>query len=142
MPMCFVEAPQGLPVEAKSRLHEKLNRAVYGAYGIADIRTYIREYSLENAAQSGRADGKPIRPICILVGPQLRRLDKRRRLVAEITAALIEAYGQIANVDNETVFINEYASHDIGWLNRLHRVQPEVVERSRLLNSWVPAPPP
>ena len=119
MPMCFVEAPMGLPLEAKHRLHENLSKAICGAYGIADVRTYIREYSLENAAQDGQVEGEPVRPICVLEVPELRRLDIRRRLVAEINAAMVEAYGQIASVDKEMVFINEYASQDIGRPDRL-----------------------
>ena len=72
MPMCFVEAPKGLPLEAKRRLHEHLSKAICGAYGIADVRTYIREYSLENAAQDGQVEGEPVRAICVLEVSELR----------------------------------------------------------------------
>ena len=54
MPMCFVEAPQGLPPDVKRKLHEELYDAIFEAHHIPDIRTFIREYSPENVGQDSR----------------------------------------------------------------------------------------
>ena len=54
MPMCFVEAPQGLPPDVKRKLHEELYDAIFEARHIPDIRTFIREYSPENVGQDAR----------------------------------------------------------------------------------------
>lgn len=138
MPMCFIEAPQGLlSLEAKKRLHEQLNKALCSAFGMTDIRTYIREYLPENAAKHGLTTGESPRPVCILEVPELRRLDIRRRLVSEINSAMTEAYGEIANVDQEMIFIHEHAPRDIGALGRLQCDKPGASDRT-----WIPAPPP
>jgi phenylpyruvate tautomerase PptA (4-oxalocrotonate tautomerase family) len=53
MPVCFVEAPPGIPIETKRKLIGDITSAVASAYQIdnlRDILIFLREYPLENVA--------------------------------------------------------------------------------------------
>jgi phenylpyruvate tautomerase PptA (4-oxalocrotonate tautomerase family) len=54
MPICFIEVPPGIRVEAKKRMIEKITNAVDEAYHIGDTLIFLREYPAENVAQDGR----------------------------------------------------------------------------------------
>jgi hypothetical protein len=55
--MCFVEAPQGLPPDAKRKLHEELYDAIFEAHhsGHSDIHSCIFS---GNAANYGKCSGE------------------------------------------------------------------------------------
>ena len=50
MPICFIEAPPGIRVEAI----QKITSAIDEAYHIGDTLIFLREYPAENVAQDGR----------------------------------------------------------------------------------------
>jgi phenylpyruvate tautomerase PptA (4-oxalocrotonate tautomerase family) len=54
MPICFIEAPPGIRVEAKKRMIVKITSAIDEAYHIGDTLIFLREYPAENVAQDGR----------------------------------------------------------------------------------------
>lgn len=127
MPMCFIEVPQGLEIDAKKRLFRDSHLALQEAYPLDDFRVFIREYPLENVGQ----DGKPadeVRPICFLEAPQLRNIDTKRRMVEKLNAVIAEAYRDLANTDEIMIFVNEYPLENAGWAGRLQSDNPEAVE--------------
>ena len=54
MPICFIEAPPGIRVEAKKRMIQKITSAIDEAYHIGDTLIFLREYPAANVAQDGR----------------------------------------------------------------------------------------
>jgi phenylpyruvate tautomerase PptA (4-oxalocrotonate tautomerase family) len=54
MPVLFIEAPPGLPIEAKKTMMERLTSAIEDAYHIGDTLIFLREYPADNVAMDGR----------------------------------------------------------------------------------------
>ncbi len=54
MPVVFIEAPPGLPTDAKKKLVEQITVAVDEAYHIGDTLVFLREYSPDHVAMDGR----------------------------------------------------------------------------------------
>jgi phenylpyruvate tautomerase PptA (4-oxalocrotonate tautomerase family) len=55
-PVCIIQAPQGLPIEAKRTLMRDLSSYVAAAYGIKELRDiliFIQEYPLDVVANNG-----------------------------------------------------------------------------------------
>lgn len=53
MPICFVEAPPGLRLDAKKKMMEKITAAIDEAYHIGDTLIFLREYPADNVAMDG-----------------------------------------------------------------------------------------
>lgn len=54
MPICFIEAPPGIRIDAKKKLMEKITAAIDEAYHIGDTLIFLREYPPDNVAMDGR----------------------------------------------------------------------------------------
>jgi hypothetical protein len=55
-PVCIIQAPQGLPVDAKRVLMRELSQNVATAFGINDLKDvliFIQEYRLNVVANNG-----------------------------------------------------------------------------------------
>jgi phenylpyruvate tautomerase PptA (4-oxalocrotonate tautomerase family) len=127
MPMCFIEAPQGLQIDAKRKLVKETCAALQEAYPLNDFRVFIREYPLENVGQDGELADE-VRPICFLEAPQLRSIHAKRKLVEGINAAIAGAYHGLANTNEVMIFLNEYPLENAGWAGRLQSDNPEAVQ--------------
>jgi phenylpyruvate tautomerase PptA (4-oxalocrotonate tautomerase family) len=130
MPMTFLEAPTGIRDDARQRLVEQLTAALEEAYHDpnGDYRVFFREYPPQRVGQSGRLHAEPVRPVFFIEGPPLPRIDAKKKLVAQLNAALAEAYQGIANTREIMVLINEYALEDAGVGGRLTSEDPAIVE--------------
>jgi phenylpyruvate tautomerase PptA (4-oxalocrotonate tautomerase family) len=53
MPICFIEAPPGVPADAKKRMVEKVTAAIDEAYRTGNTLIFLREYPPENVALDG-----------------------------------------------------------------------------------------
>lgn len=132
MPMIFVEGPVGLSADAKKTMADAVTRAADEAFGVPDVRLWLREYSPEHYAQDALL-GAPVRPIAILEAPELGSIEAKRTLVARIDAALAEAYDSLADTGNIMVFINGYPLEQVGWAGRMQSDRPEVVAAAKQL---------
>jgi phenylpyruvate tautomerase PptA (4-oxalocrotonate tautomerase family) len=132
MPMIFVEGPAGLSDVAKKKMAEDVTRAADDAFGVPDVRLWLREYRAEDYAQDG-VIGAPVRPIAILEVPELGSIEAKRTLVARIDAALAEAYDGLAATSDVMVFINGYPLEQVGWAGRMQSDRPEMVAAAKQL---------
>ncbi len=133
MPMCFIEAPQGVRIDAKRTLVEETAAALEAAYRLNDTRIFLREYPPENVAQDGRLQSG-IRPVCFVEGP-VAAAEVKRTLVARISAAVAGAYGDQVDAREIMVLINEYPLGNAGSGGRLQSENPEVVEAVKVANA-------
>jgi phenylpyruvate tautomerase PptA (4-oxalocrotonate tautomerase family) len=127
MPTCFIEAPQGIRIDAKKRLVEEISAALEETYRFNDTRIFLREYPLENVAQDERLQTE-IRPVCFVEGPGRPRLDAKRKLVERINTAVADAYRGIVDVHEILILINEYPLENAAADGRLQSENPQLVE--------------
>ncbi|GLS34195.1 hypothetical protein SAMN04488498_10964 [Mesorhizobium albiziae] len=127
MPMCFIEAPQGLNIDGKKKLIRDSHVALQEAYPLDDFRVFIREYPLENVGQDGKL-ATEVRPVCFLEAPQLRNIGSKRRMIERLDAAIADAFRGLANTDEIMIFVNEYPLENAGWAGRLQSDNPEAVQ--------------
>jgi phenylpyruvate tautomerase PptA (4-oxalocrotonate tautomerase family) len=55
-PVCIIQAPEGLPVDAKKTLMSELTNHISASYGLSDLRDvliFIQEYPLDVVANNG-----------------------------------------------------------------------------------------
>ena len=53
MPVVFIDAPPGIPDEAKREMMQKVTDAVEGAYRIGETLVFLREHQLDRVALNG-----------------------------------------------------------------------------------------
>jgi hypothetical protein len=54
MPDFAIEAPSGVPQDAKQKMLREISEALDEAFHFPDIRGWLREYPAENVSQDGR----------------------------------------------------------------------------------------
>ena len=113
MPMFTIDAPEGATVGAKQKMLGEISEALDEAYQMHDIRGWLREYSPQNVSQDGQIGTEPVRPVCILEGPEIVSLDAKRKLMEKIRSAIGDAYAGIANTGQTVVLINEHPLHNV-----------------------------
>jgi phenylpyruvate tautomerase PptA (4-oxalocrotonate tautomerase family) len=126
MPTFIIEGPQGLRTDAKAAMMAEITVALKDAYHIPDIRIFLSEHSPANAAQDGRIEAEPIRPVCFVEGPRLASLDARRALVETLNGALAKAFTGLANTDDILILFNEYPLEFAGAGGHLQSENPEM----------------
>jgi phenylpyruvate tautomerase PptA (4-oxalocrotonate tautomerase family) len=131
MPICFIEAPQGIRLEAKKKLVENATAAIHEAYPIPDTRIFIREYAGENVGQDGKLQSE-IRPVCFLDVPEGIDLNAKRTLVRKLNAALAEAMPQTRE---HLIFFRAYPLSDAAADGRLQSENPAVLEAMAKMNA-------
>ncbi|NRQ32197.1 N-acetylmuramic acid 6-phosphate etherase [Nonomuraea sp. NN258] len=134
MPQFFIEAPEGVTLEAKRTMMREITQAIDAAYRIPDVRIWLREYGPGQVAQDGRLDAEPIRPLCFLEAPELSSLDAKRKMSDRIHAAIAEAYAGLANTDETLILMNHYPLENAGWAGRLQSDNPDIVAAMARLN--------
>jgi phenylpyruvate tautomerase PptA (4-oxalocrotonate tautomerase family) len=75
-----------------------------------------------------------VRPVVFIEAPQLHAVDAKRKMVAQINAAIADAYDSIANTSEILILHNEYPLENAAWAGRLQSENPEVVEAMKKLN--------
>lgn len=126
MPTFIIEGPQGLRTDAKAAMMAEITAALKDTYHIPDVRIFLREHAPANAAQDGRTEAEPIRPVCFVEGPRLASLDARRALVETLNGALAKAFTGLANTDDVLILFNEYPLELAGAGGRLQSENPEM----------------
>jgi phenylpyruvate tautomerase PptA (4-oxalocrotonate tautomerase family) len=53
MPIVYIDAPPGLPLEKKNTLMKSVTDAVEEAYRIGDTLVFIREHQIHNVSMNG-----------------------------------------------------------------------------------------
>ena len=134
MPICFLEVPTGIHLDAKKKLVQKITAALNETWPIPDVRVFFREYQAEDVAQDGHFGSEPMKPICFLEVPLLRSLDAKRKLTKALHAAFVEAYEGIADTSEFMVFYDLYPLENASLGGRLQSDNPEAVEGLRQLN--------
>lgn len=131
MPVCFIEAPQGMRMDAKKKLVEKTSAALHEAFQLDDTRVFIREYPLENVGQDGHLQTE-LRPICFVEAPKGTPIDAKRTLVRKINEAVTEA---LSTARSTLIFVREYALEDVAEDGRLQAENPDVLEVVKRLSA-------
>jgi len=70
VPVCRIEAPPGIGLNAKKKMFEKITSAIDEAYHIGDTLVFLQECSPENVALNGRllSEDSRIRQILQKIG--------------------------------------------------------------------------
>ena len=134
MPVFTIDAPSGVPQDAKRTMMKEITDALHEAWPIPDTRGWLREYPADSVFQDGHTQAEPIRPVCSLEAPELTNLDAKRKLVQKIESAIGTAYDGIANTDEVLVLINHYPLEDVGWRGSLQSDKAEIVAAIAQLN--------
>lgn len=127
MPTFIIEGPQGLRTDAKAAMMAEIAAVLKDTYHVPDIRIFLREHAPANAAQDGRIEAEPIRPVCFVEAPRLHSLDARRALVETLNGAVARAFKGIANTDDILILFNEYPLELAGAGGRLQSENPDIV---------------
>lgn len=135
MPQVLIEAPTGVPSDAKQKMMREISAAVHEAFHIPDVRVWLREYAPENVAQDGEIGAEPVRPLVFLEVPELNKLEAKRTMAGRIHDAIADAYRDLANTDETLILINHYPLENAGWAGRLQADNPNIVAAVRQLNS-------
>jgi phenylpyruvate tautomerase PptA (4-oxalocrotonate tautomerase family) len=107
-------------VEAKKKLVKEIHTALDDAYHVPDTRIFIREWPLEHVSQDGRLDLQPCKPVCFLEVPPAIKVDVKRRMVKQISAAITNAYG----LPDVLVFLREYPLEQVSQDGMLQSESP------------------
>ena len=135
MPQILIEAPTGVRPDAKEKMMREISAALDEAFRVPDVRVWLREYPAENVAQDGRIGAEPVRPLCFLEVPELRKLDVKRAMARRIHDAIAEAYGELANTDETLILMNHYPLENAGWAGRLQADDADAVAAVKQLNA-------
>jgi phenylpyruvate tautomerase PptA (4-oxalocrotonate tautomerase family) len=129
MPIVHIDVTQGsASKETKRTLVAKITKAVDEAYPVPvqsskrpelggrgpDTRIYIREHAPENLAYDGRLQVEPeaIRPVLYIDSPPGITIERKRKMFAEVTAAVVEAYK--AAPSDVVLFLREHQIANVG----------------------------
>lgn len=134
MPLCYLDAPKGAPIQVKQKMAQKITEALHEIYGIDDMRIYFREYEDYQVSQDGKIGAEPIRTLFTINGPVLKDVNKRRILSERINEAIVEAYENMANVSETPILFIEFPLETIGWAGRIQSDIPEMVEAMKQIN--------
>lgn len=127
MPTFIIEGPQGLRSDSKAAMMAEIAAALKETYHIPDIRIFLREHAPTNAAQDGRIEAEPIRPVCFVEAPRLPDLDARRALVETLNGTVARGFAGLANTDDILILFNEYPLELAGAGGRLQSENPDIV---------------
>ena len=134
MPVFTIDAPSGVPQDAKRKMMKEITEALDEAWPIPDTRGWLREYPADNVSQDGRIGAEPIRPVCSLEAPELASLEVKRKLVQKVESAIAAAYQGLANTEEVLVLVNHYPLENVGWRQSLQSDNPEIVAAIAALN--------
>lgn len=129
MPIVHLDVMQGTAnVEAKEKLVANITTAVDKAYPLPvqsakrselggrgpDTRVFIREHPPENLGYDGRLqiDPEPIRPVVYLDAPPGITVERKRKMFAELTEAVVEAYQAVPS--DVVMFLCQHEIANVG----------------------------
>jgi phenylpyruvate tautomerase PptA (4-oxalocrotonate tautomerase family) len=129
MPVVQIDVTAGsASVDAKTELVAKITKAVDEAYPLPvqsskrqelggrgpDTRIHIREHACENIGYDGRLKTEPeaIRPVLYVDSPPGITLERKRKMFAEVTNAIVEAYRAIPT--DVVIFLREHQIATVG----------------------------
>jgi hypothetical protein len=127
MPVCFIEAPQGLSHEGKKKLLENAGRILHEAFQREDERVFLHEYPLENTSQDGK-HASEIRPVCRVEVPAIP-IERRRKFVEAMNAAVQEAYG----TQESLIFVSAWPLENVANGGRLIQDLADIASRERAI---------
>jgi phenylpyruvate tautomerase PptA (4-oxalocrotonate tautomerase family) len=129
MPVVQIDVTAGsASVDAKTELVAKITKAVDEAYPLPvqsskrqglggrgpDTRIYIREHARENLGHDGRLQTEPeaIRPVLYIDSPPGITPERKRKMFAEVTNAIVEAF--LAMPSDVVIFLREHQIANVG----------------------------
>jgi phenylpyruvate tautomerase PptA (4-oxalocrotonate tautomerase family) len=126
MPLCFLEAPEGIEPAAKATMMQRATVALEEAYPFPDddIRIYLREYRSENVSLNGKLNAESPRIAFFVEGPPLGSATTKKKMVEEVTAAIAEGYRGLTREDQIAILVNEYPIENVGFGGRLQSENP------------------
>jgi phenylpyruvate tautomerase PptA (4-oxalocrotonate tautomerase family) len=129
MPNVQIHVTQGAAsVEAKKKMVAKITEAADEAYPLPvqaakrkelggrgpDTRIFIHEYVRENVGYDGRlqVDPEPIRPVLYFDAPPGITVERKRKMFAEVTEAVVEAYKAVPT--DVLIFLRQHEIANVG----------------------------
>jgi hypothetical protein len=91
MPVAYIDIPNVVNDDAKTKIFKEMYEAIHEAWPIPDTRVLIREWPNQTVSQDGRIENVPMRPICTLAVPPGLELEAKHRLIGQISTTLGEA---------------------------------------------------
>jgi phenylpyruvate tautomerase PptA (4-oxalocrotonate tautomerase family) len=74
MPIAYLDVPQGIRIDEKTKLVKSVYDALHEAYPFPDdVRIFLREWPPESVSQNGRLGSEPARPVFMMHVPQGRQ---------------------------------------------------------------------
>jgi phenylpyruvate tautomerase PptA (4-oxalocrotonate tautomerase family) len=129
MPIAYLDVPQGIRTEEKTKMVKGIYDALNEAYPFPpDHRIFLREWPLESVSQDGRLGSETPRPACLLHAPQGVSLELKRKMVKGINAAVAEAYD---NLPAFIIFIQEHPLELVAVDGNLHSDSEKRVEEQK-----------
>lgn len=93
MPVTYLDVPQGLDIDKKRRLVNRMYDALHDAYPFPDdVRIFLREWPPESVSQDGLLGAAPARPVLMMHVPQGVDAEAKRTMLTTINAAMVDAY--------------------------------------------------
>ena len=93
MPIGYLDVPTGLDLSKKRELVKAMYKALHEAYPFPDdTRIFVREWPLQSMSQNGILGSEPARPAFIAHVPEGLNIAAKRKLFAELNAAIVAAY--------------------------------------------------
>jgi len=126
MPVCLIDAAAGIQLDAKQKLVERVSAALDQAYHLDDCRVFIREHQRESVGQDRRVPAEAIKPVCSLEVPPRLSIDRKRKMMAEITEAVALAW-QVERAD-VLVLLREYPFENVAANGLLQAENPDFPE--------------
>jgi phenylpyruvate tautomerase PptA (4-oxalocrotonate tautomerase family) len=124
MPIAYLDVPPRIGEDAKKRLVEEIYAALDKAYRVPDTRIFLREWPHDMVSQDGRVEDEPNRPVMFLEVPPGITLERKRRMVEQISAAVTTAY----NLHNVLIFLREYPLDMVSEDGGLQSENPTILE--------------
>ncbi|HEY2695612.1 MAG TPA: hypothetical protein VGJ45_09095 [Pseudonocardiaceae bacterium] len=105
MPVTYLDVPEGLDIDKKRRLVNRMYDALHDAYPFPDdVRIFLREWPPDSVSRDGLLGAEPARPVLMMHVPQGVDAEARRTMLTKINAAMVDAY----RPSKFLIFIDEY----------------------------------
>ncbi|HEY6270562.1 MAG TPA: hypothetical protein VIX19_01060 [Terriglobales bacterium] len=112
MPTAYLDVPEGIQIEEKKELVKGLYEALREAYPFPpDHRIFVREWPLDSVSQDGQLGSEPPRPVFQMHVPPELPVEKKRKLIKSVDAAVAKAYN---NLPGLLILFVEYPQNRVG----------------------------
>ena len=128
MPITYLDVPNGIRSEEKSKLVKAIYAALHEAYPYPDdVRIFLREWWPDSVSQDGQLGSEPVRPVFMMHVPEGANIDAKRKMLRKINDAIVEAY----HLPKFMIFMQEYPLDRVALDGGLHSDNEARVEAQK-----------